>query len=69
MTMFDLGGDHIVEVGGHATDTFDTACTVPIEHSELTAQAYAERVRGIFDSAAERLGSRAVNYALSDSDN
>lgn len=69
MTMFDLGGDHIVEVGGHATENFEAVCSVPIEHSELSAQAYAERVRGMFASAAQRIGSNAIESALADSDN
>jgi hypothetical protein len=43
MTMFDLGGETIVEIGGRAVDTQQQP-TVPIRHCELSPSAYAEEL-------------------------
>lgn len=66
MTMFDLSGEHIIEIGGFATDTFDQICTVPIEHCPLSPQEYAEHVRPELLAAAQRLGAGAIESSLTD---
>lgn len=68
MTMFDLSGEHIIEIGGHATDMFDQMCTVPIDHCPMSPQEYAEHVRPEIQSTLRRLGSEALQNTLTDTD-
>jgi len=68
MTMFDLSGEHIIEIGGHATDMFDQICTVPIVHYPMSPQDYAERVRPEIQATLRRLGSEALENSLTDTD-
>lgn len=68
MTMFDLSGEHIIEIGGRATDVFSKECTVPIEHYPLSPQEYAEHVQPEILATVQRLGSEALGGSLTDTD-